>query len=261
MSQYLKRLDITSVEEMGVDTTGSQFLKVVNVVEVIDQDGQPWEPVPGPDPWDELVVAEKPLLHQSNIYEVGQTLYATTGTYTGGDPDLTTYRWRWQWRQDSDGAWANQSWTNYNNTLQQASWASSAPGQVRFQCQGRDTSQDPVFQVNSFTAVKEIPYSSFGDISVTVNGIVYDHTTAPALTILMNDPLPAVVSITGNATPTYLWEARNDYPLMVGSQAASTVLTFPTAGSAVVTCTLRDPNTEEINTSVIINFFVVDAFD
>ena len=48
---------------------------------------------------------------------------------------------------------------------------------------------------------------------------------------------------------------------MVGSQTASTVLTFPTAGSAVVTCTLRDPNTEEINTSVIINFFVVDAFD
>ena len=77
----------------------------------------------------------------------------------------------------------------------------------------------------------------------------------------MNDPLPAVVSITGDATPTYSWEARNNYPLMVGSQAASTVLTFPQEGSATVTCTIRDPNTEEINTSVVINFFVVDAFD
>ena len=34
---------------------------------------------------------------------------------------------------------------------------------------------------------------TFGDISVTVNDIAYDYNTAPALTILMNDPLPAVV--------------------------------------------------------------------
>ena len=77
----------------------------------------------------------------------------------------------------------------------------------------------------------------------------------------MNDPLPVIITHTGNATPTYVWTARNDYPIMVGSQAASTVLTFPEEGGATVTCTLTDPNTEEVNTSVIINFFVVDAFD
>ena len=53
----------------------------------------------------------------------------------------------------------------------------------------------------------------------------------------MNDPMPVVVSITGNAQPTYTWSARNDYPLMVGSQASSTVLTFPEAGPVTVTCT------------------------
>ena len=75
----------------------------------------------------------------------------------------------------------------------------------------------------------------------------------------MNDPLPVVVNITGDATPTYSWEARNNYPLMISSQAASTVLTFPQAGGPTVTCTLRDTNTEETNTSVVINFYVVDA--
>ena len=120
---------------------------------------------------------------------------------------------------------------------------------------------DPVAQVNSFGGVVNVPFSEFGDITVTVNDIEYDYNTAPALTILMNDPMPVIVAHTGNATPTYTWSARNDYPLMVGSQTASTVLTFPLEGGANVTCTLRDPLTEEINTSVVINFYVVDAFD
>ena len=65
MSAYLKRLQIDSVEESA--EYPSAYLKRVEIVEVVDQDGNPWEPVPGPDPWDELVVAEKALLHESNI--------------------------------------------------------------------------------------------------------------------------------------------------------------------------------------------------
>ena len=261
MSQYLQRLNIASVEEVGVDTNMPHYTQHVDVVEVVDSDGNPWEPVPGPDPWDELVVADKALYHESNVYEIGETVYATTATYTGGDPEQTIYRWRWQWRQSPDGAWANTSWTNYANTLEQVSYTIPNAGQIRFQCQARDDTQDPVAQVNSFTPAKTVPYAEFGDISVTVNDIEYDHTVAPALTVLINDPLPAVVSITGNANPTYSWEARNDYPLMVGQQAASTVLTFPQEGGVTVTCTLRDPNTQEVTTSAVVNFFVVDAFD
>lgn len=353
MSAYLKRLQIDSVEESSEHP--SAYLKRVDVVEVVDQDGNPWEPVPGPDPWDALVVTDKALYHESNIYEIGETVYATTATYTGGDAEQTVYRWRWQWRQSSDGAWANAPWNTYDNTLKQVSYVIPNGGQIRFQCQARDDTQDPVTQVNSFTTAKTVPfpalvvgtpvvsglpfvgetvtcpqptvsggvapytyvytwklvqapaegawsngstvivpkgvvgnsgfcevavedavgttkivssnpfgpieYREFGDISVTVNGTEYDHTAGAALTILMNDPVPVVVSITGDATPTYSWEARNDYPLMIGQQAASTVLTFPQEGIVTVTCTLRDTNTEEINTSVVINFYVVDAFD
>ena len=47
MSQYLQRLNIASVEEVGVETTMPHYTQHVNVVEVVDSDGNPWEPVPG----------------------------------------------------------------------------------------------------------------------------------------------------------------------------------------------------------------------
>ena len=43
-AQYLKRLELASVDEEGFQT---QYLKVVNVVDVLDQDGNLF---PEPDP-------------------------------------------------------------------------------------------------------------------------------------------------------------------------------------------------------------------
>ena len=120
--------------------------------------------------------------------------------------------------------------------------------QIQLQSQARDESQDPVLQVLNNSGTKNTEKSTIGDISVTVNDIAYDPSAAPALTILMNDPIPVVVTIAGNASPTYKWEARNDYPVMIGSQTASTVLTFPSEGPATVTCTLSDPASEEGST-------------
>ena len=61
MPAYLKQLNIDSVEE-SVDNP-SAYLKRVEIVEVVDQDGNPWEPVPGPDPWDDLAVVTLSLIH------------------------------------------------------------------------------------------------------------------------------------------------------------------------------------------------------
>lgn len=260
MSHYLKRLDIANVGNVEQENQ-SHYLKRVNIVEVVDQDGNPWEPVPGPDPWDELVVATGVVNNDGNTAIIGDTIAFTTATYTGGNPETTVYRHRLQTRDSADDGWINGSWTNYDNTAISIVYTVNSPGQVRFQCQARDTSDDPVTQINSFGGVINVPHSEFDDVSVTVNDIDYDITVAPPLTILMNDPLPVVVSITGNATPTYAWTARGDYPLMVGSQTASTVLTFPTEGAATVTCTLTDSNTQEFSTSAIINFYVVDSLD
>jgi hypothetical protein len=260
---YLQRLEIKGVEESDTPTTVNNYVTITEIVEVVDQDGNPWEPVPGPDPWDELAIAENggANLVGTNVYEIGQVVTGKTAVFIGGNPETTTYRSRWQSRVNSQESWVNSNWLNTTNEKTDHDYTILNPGQIRFQSQGRDTSVDPVLQVNSFTSVKDIPYNEFGDVSVTVNGIAYDYNTAAALTILINDPIPVVVSHTGTATPTYSWTARGDYPLVVGSQAATTDLTFPTSGAATVTCTLRDNNTQEVSTSIIINFFAVDALD
>jgi hypothetical protein len=46
-AQYVKRIDIASVDE---DTTDAIYLKVVNVIEVLDQEGDQFFPTPEPEP-------------------------------------------------------------------------------------------------------------------------------------------------------------------------------------------------------------------
>ena len=259
MSAYLKRLDITNIEE---GTSSGMYVKYVDIVEVVDQDGNPWEPVPGPDPWDDLVKDVNSNITTSAPLPVGTTINGTTGTFTGGDPENTTYRYRWRTRVVG-GSWVNGVWSPVPNEPTAVTYdvpATDYNYQLQLQTQARDENQDPVLQVLNNSGTKNTEKSTFGDISVTVNDIAYDTSVAPALTILMNDPMPVVVTITGNASPSYTWSARNDYPLMIGSQTASTVLTFPEEGPATVTCVLDDPASQEGSTSIIINFFVVDAF-
>ena len=46
MAQYLQRLNIASVEEVGEDTNLPHYQQRVNVVEVVDQNGDPFDPLP-----------------------------------------------------------------------------------------------------------------------------------------------------------------------------------------------------------------------
>ena len=81
MADFVKYLLIDSVdEESGV----GKYLKREQLVEVRDSEGNPWEPVPGPDPWDELVVVQGASWSGSNIYAVGEDIAGTSATYTGG---------------------------------------------------------------------------------------------------------------------------------------------------------------------------------
>ena len=219
--------------------------------------GDPPAPEPEREP---LAVVQKAEWDGANDYSQGATVTGRTATYSGGDAASTTYRWRFQTKGIGEDTWINTSWTNYSNEVVEASYLLTSAGQVRFQCQARDTSLDPVEQSNSFCAVKNVTApTTIGEASVTVNDLDYDHSEGPALTVLMNDPMPVVVTIDGDADATYSWSARNDYPLMVSEQAASVILTLPQAGGATVTCTISDPNATDGPKSVAINFYVVDA--
>ena len=103
------------------------------------------------------------------------------------------------------------------------------------------------------------PPPSIGPITVTVNGIDYDYDEAPPITVLLNDPIPVVVTAAGDANPTYSWSSRQDAATFSDADAASTVVTCVEQGLVTTTCTLVDNDSLEDNLSVIVNFYVVDA--
>ena len=101
MGQYTPRYEFIEVQEAGVDTIGKgQYTLHIEVVEVIDSDGQPWEPVPGPDPWDKLATANGATWSDGNDYTVGQSISGVSAIFTGGSPE-TIYRSRVQNRATS----------------------------------------------------------------------------------------------------------------------------------------------------------------
>ena len=210
MSQYLQRLNIASVEEVGVDSNMPQYTQHVNVVEVVDKDGNPWEPVPGPDPWDMLAVVDKALWHESNVYEEGETLTATTATYVGGNPDVTTYKWRFQTRAKAEDSWVNGTWTTYDNTLQQVEYTNVQGGQIRFQCQARDaTVADDVDQVNSNTSTKDVAYPPLVVSTPVASGLPYvsETITCSTPTITGGDGQYQIDYFWVDETNAMIWEA------------------------------------------------------
>lgn len=102
-----------------------------------------------------------------------------------------------------------------------------------------------------------LPPPSMEPITVTVNGIDYNYQEASALTVLLNDPVPVV--ITAGASPTYEWTARGEKATFSAPASASTNITCTEEGFITTTCTLTDDNSLEDSLSVIINFYAVDA--
>ena len=256
MSAYLKRLDITNIEE---GTSSGMYVKYVDIVEVVDQDGNPWEPVPGPDPWDDLVVADKATWSGANVYAVGETISGVSATYTGGT-DQTIYRSRVQHKSATDTDWNNSPWTNHINTPQVIQFtipAGEENGSVRFQTQARDTGVDPVDQVNSSASVKGIAPLEWGTISVSLDDVDFNWAGEAAYPIAANTPVQAVVSVTDPPSDiSYEWSKRGTDDVLIGTPTnATTVLTFPEQGIFSVTATLKSNLTSEW-TSAIVTFLV-----
>ena len=193
MSAYLKRLQIGSVEEVGVETTNSAYLKRVEIVEVVDSDGQPWEPVPGPDPWDELVVGMPSQWADHNNYVEGEEIYADPAQFTGGS-DQVIYRYRWQTKDPGSQDWINGSWTTYHGALEVHTAAPA--GTVRLQSQARDDADDPVTVVNSFSSAQCV-LSVSGDFNVNGDEFAGEDVVCGTPTVTSCAP--------GNTTKVYTW--------------------------------------------------------
>ena len=243
MADFVKYLLIDSVDE---DSGVGKYLKREQLVEVRDSEGNPWEPVPGPDPWDDLVVVDKADWSNGNVYAVGETISGVSATYTGGS-DSTIYRSRTQHRGVYDDSWINGPWSNHTNTPQVITFtipAGEENGQVRFQTQARDDSVDPVDQVNSFASLKNIAPAEWGNITQTVDDQPYPEE---GLAVATNTPVVAAISFDGNVNDvTYEWSKRGTDDVLIGTPTeASTVITFPEQGVFTVTATLKSNKTAD----------------
>ena len=208
-----------------------------------------------------LQVATKALWVDGNVYEIGSTIAGYSATFTGGTPS-TTYRSRAQYRRTEFDQWQNSNWFEHDNEVISVPVTIPIAGQIRFMTQAfQDVGsvRAIVDEAKSFASIRTVPFLEFGTITVTVNGIDYNYQEGTALTVLLNDPIPVVVTVAGNASPTYSWSSRGDNATFSDASAASTEVTCTDEGLVTVTCTLSDNNTEEIDTSVIIKFYSVDA--
>ena len=140
---YIKLMEMTSVDDT-VDSPQETHLQHVDVVDVVDQDGNPWYP-PVELEWGVQWITTEPFIELT-------TATARTATFTGGS-DAVIYRHRLQTRPTGDTAQSNGSWTNYDNTGQDVDYVLPASGvDVRFQAQAKDG--DTV--LNSFSGWKEV---------------------------------------------------------------------------------------------------------
>ena len=255
MSAYLKRLNIADVDDTG-ENIGA-YTKRVHIVEMVDADGQPWEPVPGPDPFDELVVAQGATWSDSNVYAVGETISGTSATFTGGTGN-ETYRSRVQYKSATDSDWTNTAWTDHLNVPKVISGVippGYEKGEVRFKTQAIDLSVEPLAPVNSIAPVQSIAPLEWGAITQTIDGNTYDPNIDGAAAVAANSPIICSVSVANAPSDlTYEWSRRGTDDVLIGTPTAhQTAITFPEQGVFTVTVSLKSSKTAEWS-SAIFNF-------
>ena len=172
---YLTHMEFDEVVD-SVTPSDHTNIKYVEIVEVIDQDGNPWDPEPGPDPWEDLVVVEASRYSNLNDYTAGSEVFAHVASFTGGTEN-NIYRYRWSYKEADSDTWNQDSWTAYNNNsvLETSFLIPSAAigGQVRFQSQARDNSVDPINSANSYTSPKNVATLPLAGTPPTLEGLPY----------------------------------------------------------------------------------------
>ena len=106
-----------------------------------------------------------------------------------------------------------------------------------FRVTGKAT-DDAGQSMNDYSAVvgPVITPTEIRAVTITADGVLTQY--GEPIHCRVGTPVAMEAAITGDANPSYKWEARGNYPMVVEAQAAITNLTFPQEGSATVTLTL-----------------------
>ncbi len=204
------------------------------------------EPVP------DIAVTQKTGI--SGTVKVGQILNAIAPVWTGGgdESSVTSYQWL-----NEDGALLETGTAYIVDNSQSGK---------RLLCQATISSPRQNIASNSDLTIPVPPLTQIGPITVIVNDIPYDYNTAPALTVLINDPIRVEITHTGDAdTITYGWLCRQ-------GTANNTITNVQPDGSVVdiemsvsslynFSCSLSDSNAEDSPKSISVQLYAVDALD
>ena len=226
MSQYLQRLNITSVEEVGVDNIVlPHYQQIVEVVEVVDNDGNPWEPVPGPDPWDELVWVNKSSTTGSTV--LGSVLTGNPGTVTGGAPPVVVVS-QWQRSATTSGFAGFTPWEELGSTPD--TYTTTVTDNAKYvRLATKATDADGTVYYGSGNSVGPMT-PSIGTVVITPSSRSLSVGVATEFT----------ASVTGGTATDFLynWTVRSgDADLMSENNTSSTVLyEFNTVGSVQIQC-------------------------
>ena len=178
---------------------------------------------------------------------VGETLTATAGTFSGGEGTLkvtTTIK-----KSDTGSG----EWTNATSALTYALKASDDSKFFRVTSKATDDA-DQSLNSNSAVVGPVITPTEIKTVTVTADGVLT--TSGEPIPCQANTPVAIEAAITGDANPSYKWEARGNYPMGVSDQAAITTLTFPQQGNATVTLTVTDRTATDSPITYGMNFYI-----
>ena len=202
------------------------------------------EPVP------DIVVTQKTGI--TGTVKVGSTLTAVAPVWTGGGDEASVSSYQWL---NEDGALLDTGTAYIIDSSQIGK---------KLLCQATISSPRQNIASNSDLTDVVPPLTKIGPITVTINDIEYDYNTAPALTVLMNDPVRVAVTNTGDAENiTYEWTCRQgegDYTLTNVEPDGSIVdITITRETVLSFSCGMRDPDAEDSPQTISIQLYAVDA--
>ena len=184
---------------------------------------------------------------------VGKILTAVAPQWTGGgdESSVTSY----QWLNQNDGLL--ETGTAYIIDESQIG--------NRIRCVATISSPTENVTSESTPTGSVPPLTQIGLMTVTVNDIEYDYNTAPALTVLMNDPIRVAVTHNGDASDIeYAWLCRQgtDNNTITNVEADGSVVDITMTAASVYnfSCSLTDNDAEDSPKTISIAFYAVDAF-
>ena len=177
---------------MSPERNPSREVQIVKMVE-----GPGYDPSDPPEPpLEPLVVADGKGSNwlSTNTYEVGQTVEARTAEYSGGVQPVT-YKCRFSTRATESDPWVNGAWTTVPNEKTPAFFEIVDVGQIRFQTQAKDSSEEPV-TLNSMTGVKTV---------VTPKEPLFAEDPTASGTPMVGETLTCSQPVTTGGSPPYVY--------------------------------------------------------